>query len=354
MSNKKSDISLLKYQRIRSYLLEMLSLRKFEKGDKFFSENYISKKFCISPMTVRKAFDCLVQEKYIVRRQGAGTFVVKLPQTPARIRITEHCAVGILVSGYEDNKNDFSQKVSVAELSRCLTIEGFVTTISFDSAEKLLQSSVDGVILSGMPSAENMEILRKSGLPLVGYGYFLKEIVPGVGQNIEDFGYYGAKHLLNTGCKKIATIGRSSNPNYSRSGISRGIKRAIKDFGSGNYLTEIHKKHIEKQVMEELLESDDRPDAIIAVSWASVPVIMQMVERYRLKIPEDIGIVVMSAELNRMHTIPRLTIVGCDYKMGCATVVKMLIKMIRGGDEMPESIEMPIKVVEYESTKIRN
>ena len=352
MSTPKNDVTLLKYQRIRSYLLEMLSLKKFKEGDKFFSENYISKKFCISPMTVRKAFDCLVQEKYIVRKQGSGTYVLKLPETPSRIRIAEHCAVGILVSMGDDEDN-FSQKVSIAELSRCLADEGFVTCISFDSAEKLLQSSVDGIIISGMPSAENMELLRQSGLPLVGYGYFLKEIVPGVGQNVEDFGYYGAEHLLNTGYRKIAVIGRSPNPTYARSGISRGIKRAIKDFGSGNYLTEIHKQHIEKQVMEELLESNDHPDAIIAVSWTSVPVIMQMLERYKLKIPEDIGIVVMSAELNRMHTIPRLTIVGCDYKLGCATVVKMLIKMIRGENEMPESIEMPIKIVEYESTRKR-
>jgi DNA-binding LacI/PurR family transcriptional regulator len=349
MSNKENDVTLLKYQRIRSYLLEMLSLRNFEKGDKFYSENYISKKFCISPMTVRKAFDCLVQEKYIVRKQGLGTFVQKIPKSPSRIRIAKHCTIGILVS-MEDTKDSFSQKVSIAELSHCITAEGFVTCISFDSAEKLLQSSVDGIILSGMPSAQNMEILRKSGIPLVGYGYFLKEIVPGVGQNIEDFGYYGAEYLLQAGYKRIAAIGHTTNPAYCHTSLSKGIKRAIKDFGPADYLINVHKEHTEKEVIENLFDKKDRPDVLMVVSWSSVPVIMQMLERYKIKVPEDIGVIVFSAELNRMHTIPKLTVVGCDYKQGCAEVVKMLIAIIRGESDIPQSIEMPVKIVEYNST----
>jgi len=54
--------------------------------------------------------------------------------------------------------------------------------------------------------------------------------------------------------------------------------------------------------MKTLLTGNNRPDAILVISWDSVPVIMQMLERFKIKFPEDFGIIVATAELYRLKT----------------------------------------------------
>lgn len=77
-----------KYQSIKEKLIDEIKEGKFKPGDKFYTETELKEKFKVSSITVLRAVQELVQERYLVREQGRGTFVKK--DIPERvIKFTE-------------------------------------------------------------------------------------------------------------------------------------------------------------------------------------------------------------------------------------------------------------------------
>ncbi|MEK5379230.1 GntR family transcriptional regulator [Niallia sp. FSL W8-0635] len=66
-----------KYLQIKNSLLQKLTNGEFQPGDKFYSEAELKREFNVSSITVIKAITELVNEGYLVRYQGKGTFVSK-------------------------------------------------------------------------------------------------------------------------------------------------------------------------------------------------------------------------------------------------------------------------------------
>lgn len=77
-----------KYMQIKEELLKEIESGKFKPGDLFYTENELKEKFNVSSITVLRAVQELVQERYLTRIQGKGTFVRK--ETPKReVKFTE-------------------------------------------------------------------------------------------------------------------------------------------------------------------------------------------------------------------------------------------------------------------------
>lgn len=66
-----------KYLLIENYILENIEKGKYKPGDKVDSESVLKKKFNVSTITVRKAFNDLINSGYLYGIQGVGTFVAK-------------------------------------------------------------------------------------------------------------------------------------------------------------------------------------------------------------------------------------------------------------------------------------
>lgn len=64
-----------KYLEIKNELKQQIVTGKFHNGDRFYSESEIINKYNVSSITAIRALKELVQEGYIVRYQGIGTFV---------------------------------------------------------------------------------------------------------------------------------------------------------------------------------------------------------------------------------------------------------------------------------------
>lgn len=63
------------YQRLRLALVEAILSGKLKKGDVLYPERDLAEHVRVSRVTVRKAIDHLVQDGFLVRRRGSGTFV---------------------------------------------------------------------------------------------------------------------------------------------------------------------------------------------------------------------------------------------------------------------------------------
>ena len=66
-----------KYERIKQDIISEIRQGIFKAGDKLYSESDLKKKYDVSSITAVKALQELVNEGYVVRYQGKGTFVSK-------------------------------------------------------------------------------------------------------------------------------------------------------------------------------------------------------------------------------------------------------------------------------------
>ncbi|NLM12447.1 MAG: GntR family transcriptional regulator [Epulopiscium sp.] len=66
-----------KYLQIKNDIINAIKSGELKPGDKVDSESVLKKKYNVSSITVRKAFNDLINENYLIGVQGVGTFVAK-------------------------------------------------------------------------------------------------------------------------------------------------------------------------------------------------------------------------------------------------------------------------------------
>lgn len=66
-----------KYEKIKQDIILAIESGEFAPGDRIYSEGDLKKKYSVSNTTVVKALNDLVNDGYLIRRQGEGTFVRK-------------------------------------------------------------------------------------------------------------------------------------------------------------------------------------------------------------------------------------------------------------------------------------
>lgn len=135
------------YLQIKETILRQINDGKLKPGDKLLSEAQFQKSFSVSRITVRKAIDELVEENYLMRLQGKGTFVKEQAETQQKsLSLTQVCL--------EQRKKLTSEVISVIE---CPVPTDFADL--FNSKEAILVErlrKIDGVPI----------MLEKNYLPL--------------------------------------------------------------------------------------------------------------------------------------------------------------------------------------------
>lgn len=98
------------YEQIKNAIITQIMAEELKEGEALPSIRNLAQDIKISVMTIKKAYDELEQEGYIVSKQGKGTFVApkntELAKEQARKDIEEHISRIIEISG----KFDISQK----------------------------------------------------------------------------------------------------------------------------------------------------------------------------------------------------------------------------------------------------
>lgn len=71
------EYKVAKYFQIEQDIINAIKSGELKPGDKVDSESVLKKKYNVSTITVRKAFNDLINEGYLIGVQGVGTFVAK-------------------------------------------------------------------------------------------------------------------------------------------------------------------------------------------------------------------------------------------------------------------------------------
>jgi LacI family transcriptional regulator len=182
---------------------------------------------------------------------------------------------------------------------------------------------VDGVIMSVAMKTNTFEHIKRlhETVPLVFFDRVCEEIdTAKITTNDYECGYLATKHLIDSGCEKIALLSISDSLSIS-SRRMLGYKQALLDHDMNPDLCQVvdYNEDFTKnyELLTDLLKGKDRPDGIVAtVSKMTTEIYLACME-LGIKIPDEIKVVCFSNDSNAPIFNPSLTtITQPAFEMG--------------------------------------
>jgi DNA-binding LacI/PurR family transcriptional regulator len=202
--------------------------------------------------------------------------------------------------------------------------------------QSFLENRVCGVIVSQAKDTaryEHFRQLQEAGLPLV----FYDRICTGLNTNravVDD--YQGAltavKHLIQTGCRRIAFYGSSMRLEISKNRYN-GYRDALLEAGiqpDDSLFLECDNSEAAEQVTPQLLQREDRPDAIFAVNDETAVSVLYVAKHMGLRIPEDLSICGFTNSARSIACDPKLTTVEQRGSRVGKEAVDILVDHVEG------------------------
>jgi DNA-binding LacI/PurR family transcriptional regulator len=277
---------------------------------------------------VRQAMALLEQDKYIERKRGSGTYVRKLPNRPSRLKITDHCTIGILTGNIELDNNLALGRV-ITSLHKYASENGYMLYLSHNHIQSLIDAQVEGIISIGLFEPGDVKLLEKCHIPVVGIGLNLPANFPVMVTDFKQEGREVIQYFHQCNLNRIAVIGAGDDATIASSMLP-AMREAVKK-NSGMTLCEFVNPPDGEYLCTKGIMEKAKPDALFLLNWISISPVLQMLDELKLKIPEDVSILVHGENALALHTKVPLAIVRSDIAVGCHKIVEVLLQIIKTG-----------------------
>ncbi len=238
-----------------------------------------------------------------------------------------------IVRGIEDitNKTGYNLMICQSNDSNKSEIEDI---------NALLRAQVDGIVLSIAKETsdyKHFEDLRERGVPLVLFDRVTHKA--GVSTvTVDDYrgAYKATEHLIEQGCRRIATfVGEHQHINIYKERF-RGYKDALADYKVPFYSEYVHTSSLGidggREGATTMWALPQPPDAIFCQSDFSALGAMQFLKEKGLKIPHDVALVGFANEPFTAYIEPALTTVDQHPVDMGQTVAKLFLEQIESDD----------------------
>lgn len=230
----------------------------------------------------------------------------------------------------------------------------FVPTNQQDLSPKMVRErQVDGIILVGVFNPEFIHVLSQSALPIIQIDPKIRLLnCHQVLINNEDGAAIATQYLINSGHKRIGFISGDLN----RLSFQQRYEGYIKTLKFNRIAPDndlIKTGDLEKgyDQVKELLMLKNRPTAIFATNDINAIYGYQAIRELGYEIPEDVSIVGFDdIDLAKFSTPPLTTIRVYKEELG-SLAVRALFKSINGELDQPQTVIVPVKLIERESVK---
>ncbi len=317
------------------------SVKEMEDGSRFSTERELSLQYGVSRGTVVRAINQLVDEGYLYRIQGKGTFVrqkivpskshnilIILPKPIREYIVQKNYIMADMLQGVMDEASS-SSKLLMVNLPKGANETVFCI-------DRMTDSLVDGVVL-----------LAYQGLSDI-FAVAEREKIPFVLVNIKSNTYYnrnnvlaketeGIKHatqyLISLGHKRIAFLGPRVLGVASIADRYLGYEQAMAEAG----LPVTDARHelalgiYNEEKVAELFESSEQPTAIVAANDYIAMDAINAIKRMGLTVPGDVSVMGYDDIPPAGAFTPALTTVREPmYEIGCE-VIRYLVSLIDNG-----------------------
>ena len=222
--------------------------------------------------------------------------------------------------------------------------------------DNFLGLHVEGIIAclaQNTKDYRHFEEIAEMGVPLVFFGRTcLTDRFSSVTANGDEAAYQATQHLIETGSRRIAFIG---GPNHIDMVCRRkhGYLEALRDNKIAIDRNLVVCDKIDYQVAlqntMDLLESDHRPDAIVAFNDIITFAAFTAIKNCGLGIPKDVALIGFTDDVHADYVTPRLSAIeDQSHQMG-VKACQLLLKNIQGDTKVYKE-KVPQKLVIRETS----
>ena len=282
-------------------------------GEKLPPTDRLAELYGVSKDTISKAMELLMQEKLIVRRRGAGTFVTPYPKYIP----DPYCRnIGIYLPMLKSDRDQLDPQISpttfqlFAGALEALENSGYVlTTIApcdTPLSERIRHFHIAGLLL---PNREDfLEDVIKYQLP---------EIIPCMVMGkpnhstklnyVEELSDSSVEAIFNFLIKKnfrnFGVFG-SSQLDFQRTAIFRGYRNAAiaakcYNIRSEKPISENAQQLEYDSALDELLNMPEKPELLTVFRNRFLPGVLRALQKRKLRVPEDISLLLIENESGR-------------------------------------------------------
>ncbi|MEV7619702.1 substrate-binding domain-containing protein [Microbacterium sp. NPDC089321] len=335
----------LKFEVLADQLRRGILAGTWTAGQKLPTEQELSKETGLSLTTVRRAFDELVAERIVVRRQGAGSFVAhaRPREQNARRRI------GVLLPDtqlyYPRVLQGIDESLSAAGASLQLATYRYRPEREDEAIASLLDAGVDGLLLAptltGLEAPfERAQELLALPVPVVLVERSLQELGPAdttehVCSDHAGGAFDAVRHLARLGHTRIALLTRSRT--VTESGVIQGYRRAIDDLGlpAGLEFSQSKAEWVADAASSALRAVRDfEATAALVFGDREATMLEGAAHRDGISIPDDLAMVSYDDEVADLAGVPLTAVAPPKYRIGRMAGDIMLRRLVEG-DECP-------------------
>jgi GntR family transcriptional regulator of arabinose operon len=353
-----------KYRAIMQMLSSAIDSGTYGVGSRLPSEHQMVRNYGASRVTVIRALQELRSQGYIERRAGSGTFV-----SASRAK---RLVFGLLIPDLGETEvfepicramasaqqGDSHSLVWGKTLSSAATTEAEAR----DVCNRLTSSGVSGVFfapIEGNPEKDSINAaiagaLSQAGIPVVLldrdiFGCPRRSRFDVVGIDNRRAGFVAARHLIETGCRRVAFLGR---PYMAPSCVarSRGYRDAVAESGEGLAPPLVdHFDPTDGVRLAAVMESY-RPDGIVCSNDRFAAVLMRTLAGLGISVPDRVKLASFDdVQYASLVTVPLTTVrQPCD-QLGAAAM-RAMYERLKDKDMPARDILLDFRLVVRESS----
>lgn len=338
------DARELKFQALAAELRREILAGQWPPGSKLPTEQEVAQQSGLSLTTVRRAFEELVVQRLVTRRQGSGTFVTQ-PSASARARHS----VGVLVPDtsqyYPRVLQGIEQALTAGRARLQLACYHYDRAQEGAAIEFLLESGVDGMLLVPTlldlpdPAARVRELMSLP-VPVVLLERRLRGQGPAdlsehVCSDHESGAYDAVHHLAGLDHHTLALVTRSHNP--TEAAVTLGFDRAVNDEGLRAPV-----RHAVRQERWNANEADRTMAELCAAGVTAALVfgdreailLEAAARRAHITIPDQLALVSYDDETADIAEVPLTAMAPPKFRVG-SMAAEVLLRRLDEGDACP-------------------
>lgn len=354
-----------KYNMVKDHILEWIKDGTVRPGEKIPSENELVQSFGVSRHTIRQAVGELVNEGYLYREQGSGTYCspvlpTSTPQTIERLGNGKN--IGVITT----YMSDYIFPSIIRGIESHLASKGYTLTLSCTDnnvekerqcLEMMLDRQIDGLIVEPTKSSSyNPNIkyyleLEQQHTPYLMINQYYSQLTPPyLIMDDEKGGFLAAEHLIKLDHERI--MGLFKTDDLQGVHRMRGFIRAFREYNLPlepeliiTYTTEELVPSFYDVIHQVFENADERPSAIVCYNDQLALNVLDQLRNLRLSVPQDVSLVGYDDSVLAVATEVKLTsIIHPKQELGRAAA-EWIIAAVEKKDTPPSHTYEPELIV---------